>query len=122
MTMIGGIKIIGCLALLMAATAQVSVGAQAGVTETVFNRRFIPTIRPGMTYEQVMNLAGGPGLKTGENKKTTPATIQYRRKGGRGSILTANFAENKITDAAVLAPNKHTYLIKRSGEVVDITK
>ena len=79
-------------------------------------------IKPMMTYEQIVKLAGAPGLKTGENKKISPPIIQYCWKGGRDSVLTANFANNKMTDAAVLAPNKHTYFIKSSGDVVDITK
>ncbi len=116
-----GITAMGCFALIAVLVAQAAAG-QAGVTEAVFNRRFLPSIKPGMTYEQITKLAGGPGLKIAENQKAGPLAVQYRWKGGRNSVMTVNFTGNKMTDATILAPNKHTYLIKSSGEVVDITK
>ena len=108
--------------LLFLGLAVAASGGQPGVTETIFNRRFIPTIKPAMTYEQVVKLAGVTGAKIGEDTKGTPPTVQYRWQGGRDSVLTVKFSNNKAIEATVLAPNKHTYLIRASGEVVDITK
>ncbi len=115
------IKII-CLSLFIVAFGQMLAGGQAGVTETIFNRRFLPTIKPGMTYEQVVKLAGAQGLQVGENRKAAPPSVQYRWKGGKDSVLTVNFAGNKMTDATILAPNKHTYLIKSNREVIDLSR
>jgi len=112
---------LGGLLFLMLALANSAAGGQPGVTETVFNRRFIPTMRPLMTYEQIVKLAGVPGLKTGEDRKEAPPVVQYRWMGGRDSVLTAKFRNNKMIEATVLAPNKHTYLVKSNGEVVDKT-
>jgi hypothetical protein len=84
------------------AFAHIMAAGQPGVTETVFNRRFIPTLKPQMTYEQIMKMAGGvPGTKIGEDKKAAPPVIQYRWKGGRDSVLTARFRNNRMMDATV---------------------
>ncbi len=107
------------MGLLLCMATLVCFAGQPGVTETVFNRRFIPTIKPSMTYEQVVKLAGAPGAKTGEDPKGNPPTVQYRWQGGRDSVLTVKFANNKMIEATVLAPNKHTYLIRANGEVVE---
>jgi len=111
-----------CTALLAIAFAQMSTVGQPGVTDTTFNRRFIPTIKPMMTYEQIVKIVAVPGIKIGENKNTSPPTVQYRWKGSRDSVLTVRLSNNKMIDATVLAPNKHTYLIQNNGEVADITK
>jgi len=102
--------------------ACIAWAGQPGVTGTIFNRRFIPSIKPAMTYDQVAKLAGVPGAKISEDAKAAPTIVQYRWRGGRDSILTVKFAGNRLTEATVLAPNKHTYLIRSSGEVIDITK
>jgi len=99
-----------------------SQGGEPGVTETIFNRRFIPTIKPMMTYDQIVRIVGVPGIKVGEDPKASPPTVQYRWKGGRDSVLTIRLGKNKLIDATVLAPNKHTYLIRNTGEVADITQ
>lgn len=104
------------------AYAQTGSAEQSGITETVFNRRFIPTLKPQMTYEQIAKMAGAPGAKTGEDKKVTPPVVQYRWKGGRDSVLTVRFRGNKMMDATVLAPNGHTYQIRNNGEVVEASK
>ncbi len=110
------------MALLVFAFAQIVAGGEPGVTDTTFNRRFIPTIKPMMTYEQIVKTVGAPGLKVGENKNASPPTIQYRWKGSRNSVLTVTLGNNKLINATVLAPNRHTYLIQSNGEVRDITK
>jgi|WetSurMetagenome_2_1015567.scaffolds.fasta_scaffold20370_3 hypothetical protein len=97
-------------------------GNKQGSANTTFNRRFIPTIKPAMTYEQIAQIAGAPGVKIGENNSASPPEIQYRWNGGKDSILTVKFAGNKMVEAAVRAPNGHTYLIQNNGEVVDITE
>jgi hypothetical protein len=93
-----------------------------GVTETVFNRRFIPTLKPQLSYEQIVKMAGGPGEKLGESKEGASRIVNYRWKGGRDSVLTVKLRDNKMVEATVLAPNGHTYKIQSNGEVADITK
>ena len=117
-------RIIGIafVALLDFAYMQMCIGGQPGVTDTTFNRRFIPSIKPMMTYDQIVKLVGTPGVKVREDRNSSPPTVQYRWQGGKDSVLTVRLANNKVVDATVLAPNKHTYLIRSNGEVADITK
>ncbi len=117
-------RIIGIafVALLGFAYMQMCISGQPGVTDTTFNRRFIPSIKPMMTYDQLVKLVGTPGVKVGDDRNSAPPTVQYRWRGGRDSVLTVRLANNKVVDATVLAPNKHTYLIRSNGEVADITK
>jgi hypothetical protein len=95
------------------------MAGQPGVTETRFNRRFIPSIKPNMTYEQLVKLVGTHGVKIAEDRKVSPSTVQYRWNGGKNSVLTVRMGSNRLIDATVLAPNRHTYLIKKTGEVVE---
>jgi hypothetical protein len=99
-----------------------NTGGKPESANATFNRRFIPTIKPMMTYEEIAKIAGAPGVKIGENKNASPPEVQYRWNGGKDSILTVNFGNNKMIEATVLAPNRHTYLIQKNGEVADITK
>jgi hypothetical protein len=115
-------KKIASYALLAFVFVPLLYGGEPGVTETIFNRRFIPTIKPMMTYEQIVKIAGAPGLKLEGKSQSSPGTVQYRWQGGRDSVLTVTFTSNKMADATVLAPNKHTYRIQKNGEVVDLTK
>jgi hypothetical protein len=75
-----------------------------------------------MTYEEVVKIAGAPGTIISEDKNVSPPIIQYRWNGGKDSVLTGRFGNNRMIDATVLAPNRHTYLIPNSGEISDITK
>jgi hypothetical protein len=97
-------------------------GDKSIVTATTFNRRFLPTIKPGMTHEEIAKITGAPGTMIGEDKNASPPTVQYRWNGGKDSILTVKFGNNIMIEATVLAPNGHTYLIPNSGEISDITK
>jgi hypothetical protein len=113
------------LAILIAGLgAQISckTGKKPDAAAATFNRRFLPTIKPGMTYEEIAAIAGTPGTKVEENKNASPPAITYRWNGGKDSVLTVQFGNNKMIDATVLAPNGHTYLIPNSGEPTDITK
>jgi hypothetical protein len=92
------------------------------VTAATFNRRFLPTIKPAMTYEQIEKIVGEPGTRISEDKNASPQTIQYRWNGSKESVLTVTFGNNKMIEATVLAPNGHTYLIQNNGEVADVTK
>jgi hypothetical protein len=113
---------LACMASLLFAFAQLSAGTQPGVTDTRFNRRFLPTIKPMMSYEQIVRIVGSPGVKVGENKNSSPPTIQYRWNGGKGSVLTVRLGNNKMIDATVLAPNKNTYLIRSNGQIVESSR
>jgi hypothetical protein len=115
-------KLIAASLLCVFGLVGTALAGQQGATETIFNRRFIPNIKPAMTYDQVVKLAGVPGVKIGEDVKVVPPSVQYRWQGGRDSILTVKFSGNKLVEATVLGPNKHTYLVRAGGEVVDITK
>lgn len=101
------------------AYTQIIAAGQPGVTETIFNRRFIPTVKPQMTYDQIEKMAGASGAKVSEDKKAAPPMIQYRWKGGRNSVLTVRFRGNKMIDATVLVPNGRAYEIRSNGEVVE---
>jgi hypothetical protein len=108
--------------LLAAMFACAFAGNPLGVTATVFNRRFIPTLKPQFSYEQIVKMAGTPGEKLGESKDASSKILNYRWKGGRDSVLTVKLRDNKMVEATVLAPNGHTYKIQSNGEVADITK
>lgn len=94
--------------------------AEPGVTGTVFNKRFLPSIKPRMTYAQVVTLAGAPGEKIGESAKTRPPTVQYRWRGGKRTILTVRFADNRLHNATVLVPNGRTFAIETDGTTRDL--
>ncbi|MHC1698423.1 MAG: hypothetical protein AB9919_10280 [Geobacteraceae bacterium] len=99
---------------------QISSAAEPGTTGTVFNKRLLPSIKPMLTYAQIATLAGAPGAKIAESKKTSPPTIQYRWKGGKDSILIARFANNRMVDATVRVPNGKTFAIRRNGKIDDL--
>jgi hypothetical protein len=113
---------LACAALIIFASAQLSSGVQPGLTDTRFNRRFLPTIKPMMTYEQIVKIVGAPGVKLIDAGKSSPQTVQYRWKGGKGSVLTVRLVNNKMADATVLAPNGHTYLIRSDGRIVEMPR
>jgi hypothetical protein len=120
-----GLILIVCLGLQASCKKEEDLGQKGsnpGSTSTIFNRRFIPTIKPQMTYDQIVKLARGPGIKVEEKKHELAPEIQYRWKGGRDSVLIVKFVGDKMSEATVLAPNGHTYLIRNSGEVSDITE
>jgi hypothetical protein len=108
-----------CAAVLLCASAQLIRAAQPGVTETRFNRKFLPTIKPMMTYEQIVRIVGTPGVKVGEDGKTSPPTVLYRWKGGKDSLLTVRIGNNRMISATVVVPNGQIYLIKNNGEIVE---
>jgi hypothetical protein len=115
---------IAWIALLACSCLQSSCKKEGGKparTNTTFNRRFIPTIKPMMSYEQIAALAGAPGVKIEEHGNASPSVLQYRWNGSRDSVLTVKLADDKMIEATILAPNRHTYLIQSTGEVTDIT-
>jgi hypothetical protein len=115
-------KKIVCLLFFAFVFLQVSAFSQAGTTKTIFNKKFIPTIKPAMTYEEIVKIVGAPGAKIGEDKKSTPPTTEYKWTGSRQSVLTVKFRDSKMVEATVLVPSKHTFHIQQDGKVVDVTK
>lgn len=109
-----------CAALLACATGQMSTAAQPGVSDTRFNRKFLPTIKPMMTYEQIVKIVGTPGVKVEEDRKSSPPTVHYRWNGGKDSVLTVRMGNNRMIDATVVTPNSRTFLIKNSGEIAEV--
>jgi hypothetical protein len=73
-------------------TAAAFAGNPLGVAETVFNRRFIPTLKPQLSYEQIAKMSGVPGEKLAESKEGASKVVNYRWKGGRDSVLTPTSA------------------------------
>jgi hypothetical protein len=111
------------LAFLLVTTllwSQTSSAAPPGMTDTVFNKRLLPDIKPMLTYNQIVAIAGAPGIKTGQSANTSPSTVQYIWKGGKKSMLTARFADNKMIDATILVPNGKTFAIRSSGKIEDL--
>ncbi|HET6421118.1 MAG TPA: hypothetical protein VFG19_13210 [Geobacteraceae bacterium] len=106
--------------MLMLVTLQAVAGQPAGVTGTVFNKRFIPNIRPMMSYDQIVRVTGAQGAKVGESRSGSTSVSSYRWNGGRGSVLNARIAGGKLLDATIKAPNGHTYAIGRDGKVSDL--
>jgi hypothetical protein len=107
------------LVLTLVAT-QVLWAAQPGMTGTVFNKRFIGKMKPAMPYEQIVKIAGTQGLKVADGKAASAGIVRYQWTGGKGSVLRAGFAAGKMVDATILAPNGHTYSIRKNGDVVDM--
>lgn len=101
------------LALALVST-QLVTAAQPGVTSTAFNKRFIPTIKPMMTYDQLVRIIGTPGVKVSSDKT---GTAVYRWNGGKRSSLSVRVAGGRVVDASMQAPNTHTYQIGRNGAV-----
>lgn len=93
---------------------------QPGKTGTVFNRRFIPKIKPMMPYDQIVKIVGSQGAKTGEEKKGAASIISYRWNGVKKSVLNIRVSGGKLVDATMLAPNGHTYYIGKNGETKDL--
>jgi hypothetical protein len=107
-------------ALVSLVCSQTAFAADPGTTSTVFNKRLLPSIKPMLTYAQVATLAGTPGTKIGESRKKSPPTVQYRWKGGKDSVLTARFANNRMVDATMRVPNAKTFAIRSNGEIADL--
>lgn len=106
--------------LIVGFSANAFSAAQPGMTSTVFNRRFIPKIKPMMPYDQIVRMVGSQGAKTGEGKQTTAPIISYRWNGGKKSVLNVRVSSGRLVDATMLAPNGHTYYIGKKGEVKDL--
>ena len=106
--------------MLMFVSSQAMAGQQPGVTSTVFNKRFIPNIKPMMSYDQIARITGAQGARVGEIKAGSTTVLSYRWNGGKGSILNVRIAGGKLLDATMKAPNGHTYAINRNGKVSDL--
>jgi hypothetical protein len=106
---------VSILLMLTLVSAPIVFGGQPGVTGTVFNRRFIPQIKPMMTYEQIVKIVGIQGAKVGEEKVRGASIIHYRWKGEKRSVLNIRVSSGRLLDATVLAPNGNTYSIGRNG-------
>jgi hypothetical protein len=100
------IILILCLISLLAACNK-----QPENTETVFNKRFIPKIKPMMQYEQLVKIIGKAGAVVKDANSTSPQIIHYHWDGGKSSTLDAMVESGKLVDATVLAPNGNTYRI-----------
>ncbi len=108
------------VSMLMLSSSLAMAGQQAGVTDTVFNKRFIPNVRPTMTYDQIVRLTGVQGTRVGIVKTGSTAVTSYRWNGGKGSVLNARIAGGRLLDATVKAPNGHTYAVRQNGTVSDL--
>jgi hypothetical protein len=113
--MMAALLIACCLALSLPVC-----GAQPGTTGTVFNKRFMPSIKPSMTYEQLVKIVGTPGAQLGQEKRGQSTIARYRWNGGKDSKLEVRVSNGKIVDASMKAPNGHTYRIDGAGKVTDL--
>lgn len=109
---------LACAALVMISSIHSARAATAGSAEIRFNRKFVPSIKPSMTYEQVVRLVGVAGVKVGEDRNSSPPVISFGWSGFKKSSLTVRMRDNKLIGATIHAPNGKTYVIKSSGEVV----
>jgi len=107
-----------CTALAMLVSIQSAWAATPGSAEIRFNRKFVPSIKPSMTYEQVVKLVGVEGVKVAEDRSSSPPVVSYGWNGGKKSSLTVRMKGNRLIGATINAPNRKTYVIKNSGEVV----
>jgi hypothetical protein len=114
------ITIASILLVLALAATQILWAAQPGKTGTVFNRRFIARVKPGMPYGQIVKMTGTPGLQVADKKAASAGFVRYQWSGGKDSVFHAGFAAGKMVDATILAPNGHTYSIRKNGDVVDM--
>jgi hypothetical protein len=108
------------IAIVILGCNQTSSATDPGATGTVFNKRMLPSIKPMLTYAQIASLAGAPGAKIIVSKTTSPPIVQYRWKGGKDSVLTARFANDRMVDATVRVPNGKTFAIRSNGEISDM--
>jgi hypothetical protein len=94
--------------------------AQPGKTDTVFNRRFLPKVKPMMAYEHLVRIIGTPGEVVENKKGKTETVVAYRWNGRKKSSLRVIVSNGKIIEATMLAPNGHTYSIGRDGKIRDL--
>ncbi len=80
-------------------------------TETVFNKRFMPKVKPMMTYDELEKTIGKPGTVVKDADSSSPQIIHYHWDGGKRSALDARVEAGKLVDATLLAPNGNTYRI-----------
>ena len=100
--------------------SQTVFAAQPGKTGTVFNKRFIRTIRPMMPYEQLVKNIGAPGLSIPAKKGAKTSVTNYHWDGGKSSALDVRVTGGRVIDATMHAPNGHTYLVGKNGQIKDL--
>jgi hypothetical protein len=114
------ITILAMLVMLASeATPALSAG-QPGTTDTVFNKRFIHTLKPMMPYDQLVRMLGTAGTKVGEDKKSSPPKTMYHWNGKRKSALDIKVAAGKVVEAIVTAPKKQRFALGKNGELVEL--
>ena len=117
--MIKKMMLFAVMLMLLFVSTQITAGAQPGKTDTVFNRRFIQKIKPMMSYDQLVKIVGVAGIKTGENKRTSPPMVSYHWNGGRESALDVKTMAGKVVEATMLSPKKRKYTIDKNGKIVE---
>jgi|AMWB02.1.fsa_nt_gi hypothetical protein len=94
--------------------------AQPGRTDTVFNRRFLPKIKPMMAYEHLVRIIGTQGELVGNRNVKSATVVEYSWNGRKKSTLRVQFSNGKLIEATMLAPNGHTYTVGRDGKTRDL--
>ncbi len=112
--------ILALLVLFSGIAPSAFAAGQPGTTDTVFNRKFMYTLKPMMPYEQLVKILGSEGAKVGEDKKSSPPKTMYRWNGDRKSALDVTVAGGKVVEAVVTAPKKHRFSLGKNGEVVEL--
>jgi hypothetical protein len=91
--------------------------AQTGKTDTVFNRRFLPKVKPLMPYEHLVRIIGTQGELVGSRNVKSETFVVYSWNGRKKSSLRVMVSNGKLIEATMLAPNGHTYTIGRDGKI-----
>ncbi len=88
--------------------------AQPGKTDTVFNRRFLPKVKPMMAYEHLVRIIGTQGELVGNRNAKSETVVAYSWNGRKKSSLRVLLSNGKLIEATMIAPNGHTYIIGRA--------
>ena len=114
--MIRKIVILGLLAIFSCAASGAFSSSQPGVADTVFNRRFMEKLKPMMPFDQLVKMVGTEGTKSGEDKRSSPPTVNYHWNGERKSMLDIKVAAGKVVDATVTSPKNKKFSFGKTGE------
>ena len=118
--MIRKMKALTLLAIFSCVATPVLSAGQPGITDTVFNKKFIYKLKPMMPLDQLAKIIGTEGQKVGEEKRSSPSTIRYHWSGGRESALDIKVAAGKVVDVTVTAPKKQKFSLGKNGELVEL--
>ena len=92
---------------------------QPGMTDAVFNKRFLSIVKPMMAYEQLAKDIGTPGKMTQEEKSSSGPIATYHWDGGRKSSLDVKTIGGSVIGAVVVTPRQHRLTMDRNGRITE---